>query len=158
MKKFIPKRFPYKTLFVVNSALTGLFFVLLAGTIYLKSVNAAYDDPGCPQGEVPNCPPDMGFSVFFPLPTDCGWFFKCENGIAYCKQCPADLHWNTELDTCDYPERAGCSKNVARRTSDMYMGVAPCGCVAKIEEVRCEGVGNIECTAGNFSIIAGCPH
>ena len=110
MKKFIPKRFPYKTLFVVNCALTGLFFVLLAGTIYLKSVNAAYGDPGCPECEVPNCPPDMGFSVFFPHPTDCGWYFECENGIAYCKQCPADLHWNTELDACDYPYRAGCDK------------------------------------------------
>jgi hypothetical protein len=64
-----------------------------------------------PRTSIPVCPfPDPEFSLFFPHPTDCHWFFHCSNGQAYCKQCPADLHWNTQLQTCDYAYRAGCSR------------------------------------------------
>ena len=67
--------------------------------------------PKCPDGEVPKCPdPDGEYSTFFPHPKDCHWFFHCSNGVAYCKVCPADLHWNVELETCDYPYRAGCNE------------------------------------------------
>ncbi|XP_069691017.1 peritrophin-1-like [Periplaneta americana] len=66
----------------------------------------------CPAGPIPACPyPDPALSVFFPHPNDCNWFFHCSNGVAYCKQCPANLHWNVELNTCDYPYRAGCDLN-----------------------------------------------
>ena len=67
----------------------------------------------CPAGVVPTCPfPDPAYSVFFPHPNDCHYFFHCSNGVAYCKKCPADLHWNTVLDTCDYPYRAGCDGKI----------------------------------------------
>ena len=67
----------------------------------------------CPPGEVPKCPfpskLDVPFIViFFPHPNDCHWFFHCSDGVAYCLECPADLHWNIELETCDYPHHAGC--------------------------------------------------
>ena len=65
----------------------------------------------CPPGEVPKCPfPDKSNprSYFFPHPNDCHWFFYCDFGVAYCKECPAGLHWNVELETCDYPWAAGC--------------------------------------------------
>jgi hypothetical protein len=53
----------------------------------------------CPYGKVPVCPfTDPEFSVFFPHPTDRHWFFHCSNGVAYCKECPADLHWKNELE------------------------------------------------------------
>jgi hypothetical protein len=58
----------------------------------------------CPAGDVPKCPfPDPVYSVFFPHPNEGHWFFHCSNGVAYCKECPADLHWNVEIETCDYP-------------------------------------------------------
>ncbi|MCL2869150.1 MAG: chitin binding domain-containing protein, partial [Candidatus Bathyarchaeota archaeon] len=69
-------------------------------------------DDECPLNgiSVPECPiNDPEFSVFFPHPSDCHWFFHCSNGVAYCKKCPAGLEWNTVLDTCDYPYNAGCS-------------------------------------------------
>jgi hypothetical protein len=70
---------------------------------------SADSDMDCPGGMVPTCPfPDLAYSVFFPHPNDCHYFFHCSNGVAYCKKCPAGLHWNTVLDTCDYPYSAGC--------------------------------------------------
>ena len=64
----------------------------------------------CPDGEVPIC--HLPDGVFFPHPNDCEWFFHCSNNVAYCMKCPADLHWNVELETCDYPYRAGCSEAI----------------------------------------------
>jgi len=107
LKKLIMKKFfeqiETKDFMKVNYVLTGLFLVLLAGKIYM---NAYSNDPGCPEGPIPDCPP-YG-TAFFPHPGDCSWFFHCVDGVAYCKQCPADLHWNKMLDTCDFPYRAGC--------------------------------------------------
>ncbi|GAA2823152.1 hypothetical protein GCM10010505_55090 [Kitasatospora aburaviensis] len=34
-------------------------------------------------------------------------FWECSNGTAYLFDCPAGLHWDTELLTCNYPEAAG---------------------------------------------------
>ena len=80
---------------------------MAVGIIHIK---AQMNNPGpCPPGEVPNCP-SIDY-VFFPHPEDCGWFFRCMDGVAYCMQCPADLHWNTELETCDYPDSAGCDED-----------------------------------------------
>jgi hypothetical protein len=69
------------------------------------------DAPECPLLTAPFtiCPfPDPDLSVFFPHPDNCGWFFHCSNGVAYCKRCPANHHWNVELQTCDNAYRAGC--------------------------------------------------
>ncbi|PSN32385.1 hypothetical protein C0J52_24587, partial [Blattella germanica] len=63
----------------------------------------------CPAGKVPNCPfPDPALSVFFPHENDSRWFYHCSNGVAYCKVCPFGLHWNANLDTCDWPEHVRC--------------------------------------------------
>lgn len=48
-------------------------------------------------------------NIFLAHPTDCHWFFECSNAVAYCKQCPGDLCWNTMLDTCDYCYNVGCN-------------------------------------------------
>ncbi|MCL2692931.1 MAG: chitin binding domain-containing protein [Rikenellaceae bacterium] len=107
MKKFLNRITPKTTLNKVNLALTCVFCVMLAGMIYMKSVDVAYGDPGCPEGPFPDCTSGVSF---FPHPTDCHWFFHCQNGVAYCHKCPADLHWNVTLDTCDFPHQAGCNK------------------------------------------------
>jgi len=47
---------------------------------------------------------------FHPHPTDCNYFFICSDvGVPVCIQCPANLHWNPTLETCDYPQDAGCT-------------------------------------------------
>ena len=81
----------------------------------------------CPDGEVPQCPfPDDPLFTFFPHPNDCHWFFQCSNGVAYCKECPADLHWNIALETCDYPDRAECGKNKKVACwNDYVAGICP---------------------------------
>jgi hypothetical protein len=72
--------------------------------------NPADSTTRCPDGPVPKCDyPDQKYSVLFPHPSDCHWFFQCSNGVALCKKCPANLHWNTNLETCDYAFRAGCN-------------------------------------------------
>ncbi|XP_019869271.2 uncharacterized protein LOC109597929 [Aethina tumida] len=60
-------------------------------------------------GQEKHCPAvDGEFPVYIPLPT-CTKFCECSNGIPYEFDCPANLHFNPELNVCDYPERAGCT-------------------------------------------------
>ncbi|XP_069691255.1 probable chitinase 10 [Periplaneta americana] len=67
------------------------------------------EDDSCPTATPPQCPAeDPTYSLFFPHPSDCHWFFHCSNGVAYCKACPSGLHWNPTLNTCDWPWHAGC--------------------------------------------------
>ncbi|MFF9056629.1 carbohydrate-binding module family 14 protein [Streptomyces erythrochromogenes] len=33
-------------------------------------------------------------------------FWECSNGIAYLFDCPAGLHWDLTLLTCNYPDQA----------------------------------------------------
>ena len=90
-----------------------LTVLLLLATTYgrdLRSENESTTTAvrdNCPPGDAPGCPP--GFTLFFPHPNDCHWYFQCSNGVAYCKECPADLQWNVQLETCDFPYSAGCN-------------------------------------------------
>lgn len=46
---------------------------------------------------------------FIPHPTNCSKFFSCGSGIYGEMECPARLHFNDQLKTCDWPSQAGCS-------------------------------------------------
>ncbi|MCZ0971016.1 chitin binding peritrophin-A domain-containing protein [Streptomyces noursei] len=48
--------------------------------------------------------------AMWPDGDDAQWFYHCSNAVAYRKLCPAQLHFNAVLDTCDWPE------NVSYRT------------------------------------------
>jgi len=96
-----------------------MIVVLTVGSVLISSAFFSSNTPPpvgeCPEGEVPTCPmPDSKgghehlYQVYFPHPNDCHYFFHCKNGVAHCYMCPAGLHWNTVLDTCDYPYNAGC--------------------------------------------------
>lgn len=50
-------------------------------------------------------------------PTDCQYFIKCSNSKTYRTKCPSGLHWNDKIKNCDYPEKAGCSKEDAKNDS-----------------------------------------
>jgi hypothetical protein len=95
-----------------QSVLLGIMALFLTfGTVHGWIIRNKVQCP-LPSTAIPVCPfRDSEFSSFFPHPDDCHWFFHCSNEVAYCKKCPADLHWNVELETCDYAYRAGCSGN-----------------------------------------------
>jgi|GEM_PF-2695885 len=101
MKKLLTKLTPKTILNKVNLVLTGVFFVMLAGMLYMKSF-VPVNDPDCPPVfNRPPCPyPATDHTVFFPHPNDPHWFFECFNGVAYCMKCPADLVWSEALNNC----------------------------------------------------------
>ncbi|EDS30452.1 conserved hypothetical protein [Culex quinquefasciatus] len=63
-------------------------------------------DPRCPRF-------DTGDSAVLVPHPDCGKFYKCALGKACEYNCPANLHFNPILLTCDYPHVACCSRDVA---------------------------------------------
>jgi hypothetical protein len=63
----------------------------------------------CPATSLPDCSPHSPYTVYFPHPNACSYFFLCNDGVPICAECPSDLHWNKELETCDYQWDAGCS-------------------------------------------------
>ncbi|KAJ4443199.1 hypothetical protein ANN_04866 [Periplaneta americana] len=92
----------------------------------------------CPTATPPKCPyPDPAYSVFFPHPSSCRWFYHCSNGVAYCKICPGNLHWNPILDTCDWPDHAGCSLDGHENNAETLLPAAPCAEVAPFEAPTC---------------------
>ncbi|MCL2560954.1 MAG: carbohydrate-binding module family 14 protein [Rikenellaceae bacterium] len=155
MKTLLRKFTPKTTLNKVNLALTGVFCVLLVGNIYLKSVNAAYGNPGCPEGEWPDCPPHG--TAFFPHPNDVHWFFYCNNGVAYCHKCPAGTVYSPELENCIFQGVAKIMTDVEEKP----FGNCPiCGRPTSVTwtTVECEGIGNLQCTPQNGGVSVGCIH
>lgn len=59
-------------------------------------------DPECPW------PNPLNDTVHLPHDTDCDKFFVCDNGNKKPISCPDGLHFNKELEICDWPWLAGC--------------------------------------------------
>ena len=89
-----------KAFLITNIFATVVVAAMVVGIIHIKA--QSWFEPQCPFPD----PEDR--NVFYPHPTDCNKFLHCQNGIAFLKCCPADLHWNVELETCDFPTNAGC--------------------------------------------------
>lgn len=47
-------------------------------------------------------------SVQLPHEEDCTKFYKCVWGEPMTLSCPSSLHFNPVLESCDWPEQAGC--------------------------------------------------
>jgi len=45
-----------------------------------------------------------------PNPDDCGSYYVCDWGTPVLMTCMQGLHFNAELQVCDWPENAGCEK------------------------------------------------
>ena len=43
-------------------------------------------------------------------PTNCEYFIQCANSKTFRKKCANGLHWNDKIKNCDFPAKAGCSK------------------------------------------------
>ncbi len=50
-----------------------------------------------------------GYSVFIPFPYDCTMYYHCVGTVPVLRECPAGLHFDTRLETCNWPENAGCT-------------------------------------------------
>lgn len=71
------------------------------------------------------CPnPDGPDSVYIPL-DDCTKFCQCSNGQAILHNCPDGLHFNPVLNVCDWPQDAGCGKQVNTTTTSTTTTSAP---------------------------------
>ncbi|XP_022907789.2 probable chitinase 10 [Onthophagus taurus] len=66
--------------------------------------------PDCGRCEGLTCPNVPGqYPIFHPHPEDCGRYCKCDNyGAIHDMPCPDGLHFNPQLNVCDWPEAAGC--------------------------------------------------
>ncbi|XP_055935150.1 chondroitin proteoglycan 2-like isoform X2 [Argiope bruennichi] len=113
----------------------GKFYICDAGVPHLKSCQPGlHFNPAlhtCDYPENAGC--DSGFSkkgrdgfdilcpvnedgnpILRPHETDCRKFYTCNNGITLVHVCQHGLHFNAELQACDYPENAGCEKGVTK--------------------------------------------
>jgi hypothetical protein len=60
-----------------------------------------------------SCPPQA--TVMLPHPTDCSSFIMCSNGVPTEMHCLAGLHFNDQLKSCDWPQKANCVKSKLSR-------------------------------------------
>ncbi|XP_076751504.1 peritrophin-1 [Xylocopa sonorina] len=57
----------------------------------------------------PKCPPHNSVDVILlPNPDDCGSYYSCNEGKAWLLNCSEGLHFNPELNVCDWPENVNC--------------------------------------------------
>lgn len=47
-------------------------------------------------------------NLMLPHENDCNKFYKCDGNYAVTMRCPETLHFNKQLQMCDFPENAGC--------------------------------------------------
>lgn len=77
--------------------------VMVAVVVFtLSAFTNAAGDKGCPAVD------PLGHTVLLPNPADCSTFFSCSEGVPILMHCPDGLHFNAELDVCDWPQDAGC--------------------------------------------------
>ncbi|GJQ66565.1 hypothetical protein Trydic_g4545, partial [Trypoxylus dichotomus] len=66
-------------------------------------------DDGCSGASCPFFPAPPANVTFFPHDSDCNRYCMCDwFGFAHDMPCPAGLHWNPTIDTCDWSWDAGC--------------------------------------------------
>ncbi|XP_061720133.1 mucin-2-like isoform X2 [Cydia pomonella] len=58
------------------------------------------------------CPVDPHIHWLLPVEGDCNGFYYCVWGELVLRACPPTLHFNTELQVCDWPANAGCNSSV----------------------------------------------
>ena len=107
----------------------------------------------CPPGEVPICPMPCEHNntpePFLAHPGCCSHFFQCSNGVAYCWECPPNLHFNPKQETCQYPEEAGCCPRIGICMIIFRIGRDQAASVHSAAVAKCPG--------GGHSPLANCP-
>lgn len=70
---------------------------------------------------------DPSHGVFLPH-VDCSKFYICTQQGAVEQSCPSGLHWNQNVDVCDWPQVAGCTAgtgNPLTTTTELPLTVVP---------------------------------
>lgn len=82
--------------------------LVVAGLVAVAAANVARNTPGaaCTVGTDPD---DQG--LYYPHPTVCSQYLKCDGGVLTVQDCPPFLHWNATVSACDWPNLAGCDPN-----------------------------------------------
>lgn len=65
---------------------------------------------------------DPSFIILLPNPLSCESFCSCEWGKAYYRACPTGLHFNANLQVCDYPQNANCTTQ-GRKSVEFVGGI-----------------------------------
>ncbi|XP_047996358.1 LOW QUALITY PROTEIN: mucin-2-like [Leguminivora glycinivorella] len=69
--------------------------------------------PTSPSDFLPNgCPTNPHIHWLLPVEGDCNGFYYCVWGELVLRACPATLHFNKDLQVCDWPANAGCNSSV----------------------------------------------
>lgn len=55
--------------------------------------------------------PSKCIDSYFSDSNDCEKFYICVHGRPVSMSCPASLHWNNQVKTCDYANSANCNMN-----------------------------------------------
>merc|ERR1712127_585380 len=55
--------------------------------------------------------------AFFADPEECSLYYVCVHGDAVSMPCPAGLAWNTDLNTCDWPDNVDCDDDSSSSSS-----------------------------------------
>lgn len=79
------------------------------GTAGTQGSTTSGDDRTTNNGLDPRCPViNPEYVLHLPHEYDCTKFYKCDWGRAVLFSCPPGLHFNSDLQVCDWPESAGC--------------------------------------------------
>nr|CAH0109214.1 unnamed protein product [Daphnia galeata] len=66
------------------------------------------------QSPLGTCPESDGLqTVYLADSQNCELFYICSGGTPWQQTCSPGLHWNTVVNTCDYPENAKCQISTA---------------------------------------------
>ncbi|XP_026741077.1 integumentary mucin C.1-like [Trichoplusia ni] len=67
------------------------------------------------------CPRDPFVHWLLPHETNCNWFYYCVWGQLVLRECPETLHFNRELQVCDWSWDAGCTTSFDKNLSSRQM-------------------------------------
>ncbi|XP_063382926.1 salivary glue protein Sgs-3-like [Cydia fagiglandana] len=83
----------------------------------------ATEEPATPApGFLENgCPVDPHIHWLLPVEGDCNGFYYCVWGELVLRECAPVLHFNRELQVCDWPENAGCATSLNKHNIGQYL-------------------------------------
>ncbi|XP_063540058.1 peritrophin-1-like, partial [Cydia strobilella] len=67
------------------------------------------------------CPVDPYIHWLLPVEGDCNGFYYCVWGELVLSKCAPGLHFNRELQVCDWPENAGCTTSLNKHNIGQYL-------------------------------------
>ncbi len=96
----------------------------------------------------------LDHTVLLPCPGNCADFYSCSNGVAILMHCPDGLHFNAELDVCDWPACAKCEDGATELPAGVKCHNDPKCSVTRIcrDPFTKEETGSVSCSGDNCSM------